>query len=139
MQNEKNSSPVAFGVRLRECRGIQRTNDLADRVGKTAQTWNGWERGRSEPEFTTLVKICQLFDVSADYMLGMSQERKPATLSAITQGANSHALATTGGVAAVCDNSGLVSHLQKQVEDLTAEKNRLLGIIEAITTQGAKL
>lgn len=136
MQNEKNSSPIAFGLRLRECRGLQRTSDLADRVGKTAQTWNGWERGRSEPEFATLVKLCQLFDVSADFLLGMSQERKPATLSAITQGANSPALATSGGTAVVA-NSGMTEHLQKQVEDLTTEKNRLLGIIEALSNKGA--
>ena len=130
MQNEKNTSPIAFGLRLRECRGIQRTGDLAERVGKTAQTWNGWERGRSEPEFATLVKLCQLFDVSADFLLGVSPDRKPPTLSAITKGANSPALATSGGSATVCADSALVAHLQKQVEDLTAEKNRLLGIIE---------
>ena len=137
--DEKDTNPIAFGLRLRECRGIQRTTDLAGRVGKTAQTWNGWERGRSEPEFATLVKICQLFDVSADYMLGMSQERKPATLSAVTQGSSSPAMVATGGgvAASICDNAELVAHLCKQVEDLTAEKNRLLGIIEVIA-KGAK-
>lgn len=133
MQNEKNSTPIAFGMRLRECRGLQRTNDLAAQVGKTSQTWNGWERGRSEPEFATLVKLCQLFDVSADYMLGMSPDKKPAQLSAVTKGANSPALATSGGSATVCSDAALVTHLQRQVEDLTAEKNRLLGVVEALT------
>lgn len=133
MQNEKSTSPVAFGVRLRECRGIQRTNDLAARVGKTAQTWNGWERGRSEPDFATFVGLCQLFDVSADYLLGMSADRKPAMLSAITKGANSPALATSGG-SAVVEDAALTAHLQKQVDDLTAERNRLLGIIEALSS-----
>ncbi len=133
MQNEKSTCPVAFGTRLRECRGIQRTNDLAARVGKTAQTWNGWERGRSEPDFATFVGLCQLFDVSADYLLGLSADRKPATLSAITKGANSPALATSGGSAVVGDPA-LTAHLMKQVDDLTAEKNRLLGIIETLST-----
>ena len=130
MQNEKKTSPITFGLRLRECRGIQRTVDLAERLGKTAQTWNGWERRRSEPEFATLVKLCQLFDVSSDFLLGMSPDRKPPTHSAITKGANSPTFATSGETATICTDSTFVAHLRKQVEDLTAEKNRLLGIIE---------
>ena len=136
MQNEKNTVPLAFGVRLRECRGMNKTIDIAPKIGKSQQTWNGWERGRTEPDFATLVRLCQLFDVSADYLLGMSQDKKPATLSAVTKGANSPALATSGGSAVVSGDSALTAHLAKQVDDLTAEKNRLLGIIERLS--GAK-
>ena len=123
MQNEKNTVPLAFGVRLRECRGMNKTIDIAPKIGKSQQTWNGWERGRTEPDFATLV-------------LGMSQDKKPATLSAVTKGANSPALATSGGSAVVSGDSALTAHLAKQVDDLTAEKNRLLGIIERLS--GAK-
>ena len=134
MQNEKSTVPMAFGVRLRECRGIVKTQDMADKVGISYQTWSGWERGRTEPSFGTLVKLCQLFDVSADYLLGLSQEKKPATLSAVTKGANSPALATSGGSASVGGDLALTAHLSKQVDDLTAEKNRLLGIIETLSS-----
>lgn len=136
MQNENNSAPMVFGVRLRELRGIEKTLDLANKIGISYQTWNGWERGRTEPNFATLVMLCQLFDVSADYLLGLSQDKKPATLSAVTKGANSPALATSGGSAYVGGDSALAAHLAKQVDDLTAEKNRLLGIIERLS--GAK-
>lgn len=129
-------SYLAFGRRLRECRGLCKTVDVAPKIGKTQQTWNGWERGRTQPDFATLVKICQLFDVSSDYLLGLSQDKKPATLSAVTKGANSPALATSGGSAYVGGDSALAAHLAKQVDDLTAEKNRLLGIIERLS--GAK-
>ena len=131
------SKPLSiFGVRLRECRGLRKTIELAPKVGKTQQTWNGWERGRTEPDFATLVRLCQLFDVSADYLLGLSQDKKPTMLSAVTKGANSPALATSGGSASVGGDLALTAHLSKQVDDLTAEKNRLLGIIERLS--GAK-
>lgn len=143
MQDEKNTPLVfrsnalrIFGIRLRECRGLHKTIDMAPKVGKTQQTWNGWERARTEPDFQTLVRLCKLFDVSADYLLGLSDDKRPATLSAVTRGANSPALATSGGSASVGGDSALAAHLAKQVDDLTAEKNRLLGIIERLS--GAK-
>lgn len=134
MQNENDSATSVFGLRLRELRGIGKTLELAQKIGISYQTWNGWERGRTEPNFNTLVMLCRLFDVSADYFLGLSQDKKPATLSAVTQGANSPALATSGGSAVVSGDSALTAHLAKQVEDLTAEKNRLLGIVETLSS-----
>lgn len=33
-----------------------------------------WEKGRSEPNFETLIKIADFFDVSADYLLGREDD-----------------------------------------------------------------
>ena len=30
-----------------------------------------WEQGRTEPDIKTIVKLCKIFDVSADYLLGL--------------------------------------------------------------------
>ena len=141
MQNEKTSPAAAFGERLRECRGTRRTIDLAPHVGKTQQTWNGWERGRTEPDLATLAELCRLFDVSADWLIGLSPVRRRASESgsaAVTAGANSPAIATNGGSASmqIGADAALSAHLMKQVEDLTAEKNRLLALVETLAAGG---
>lgn len=138
MQEVKNTSPIAFGVRLRDCRGIGKTTEYAERVGVSQQTWNGWERSRSEPSFTTLVKLCHLFNVSADYLLGISSEKHPSSVSARSTGANSPACAAGGGSTAIVaggENAALVEHLKGEITELNAEKSRLYGIIERLTTQ----
>lgn len=33
-----------------------------------------WEQGRTEPDVASIKKLCRIFDVSADYLLGL-QER----------------------------------------------------------------
>ena len=33
-----------------------------------------WERGRSQPDLTSLCKLACFFDVSADYLLGLEDE-----------------------------------------------------------------
>ena len=39
-----------------------------------------WECGRSQPDFETLVCIAELFEVSADYLLGLEDESGAKTL-----------------------------------------------------------
>ena len=141
MQEAKNTSPIAFGVRLRDCRGIAKTSDNASRIGVSQQTWNGWERSRSEPSFATLVKLCHLFNVSADYLLGISNERHPSAVSANSAGANSPACAAGGGSTAIIaggDNAALVEHLTREVAELNEEKSRLYNIIEQLSKGGAR-
>ncbi len=54
---------------LRIERGL-RLKDVADAVGVTLRAvWN-YEAGMREPSLATLIKLCDLFQVSADYLLG---------------------------------------------------------------------
>lgn len=53
---------------------------LGQLVGVGRTTVAMWEGGRSEPDNTTLIKLAEIFDVSADYLLGRTdQKEKPPT------------------------------------------------------------
>lgn len=54
---------------LREARGWSKTY-TAKRIGvSTMQTYANWEYGRTEPDFATVNKLADLFEVSTDYLL----------------------------------------------------------------------
>lgn len=64
----------AFSARLHSLRarhGISQAV-LADGLHYTRETISLWERGRKLPSFDALIGICQYFDVSADWLLGIS-------------------------------------------------------------------
>ena len=65
---------ASFGERLtslRESRGMTQ-DDLADELGITKQAVSHYERGRRRPDFEILSAICDLFNVSMDFLLGKS-------------------------------------------------------------------
>lgn len=49
---------------------------IAEVTGKTRQTVSQYVNGISEPGYDTLVKIADFFDVSVDYMLGRTKDRR---------------------------------------------------------------
>ena len=55
--------------------------DVAQRLGIDRTTYAKYESGASEPNHETLLKLSELFDVSADYLLGreMSRNVSPAS------------------------------------------------------------
>ena len=78
-----------IGERLAEVRkdhgDTQKT--LAEKMNVVVHTISSWEQGKSEPSHELLVRICNLYHVSADYLLGLSntdpayENRKAAALS----------------------------------------------------------
>jgi len=52
--------------------------DLVEELNLTQQTISSYESNKREPDSETLQKIAQYFDVSVDYLLGISKERTPA-------------------------------------------------------------
>ncbi len=79
-----------IGERLAELRNDHgdTQQSLGDRLNVTKFTISNWEQGKSEPSHEFLVKICRLYNVSADYLLGISdvdpayvQRRRGGTLS----------------------------------------------------------
>ena len=48
--------------------------DLAKLLGVATSTISNWEQNKSEPSFEMLCKICNLYDVTADYMLGRTRD-----------------------------------------------------------------
>lgn len=70
-------------LRLKELRTQRHMlqKDVAQRLGIDRTTYAKYESGASEPNHETLLKLAELFDVSADYLLGreMSQNVSPAS------------------------------------------------------------
>lgn len=62
-----------FRIRFKEMReraGYSSQQSFADAFGIAQSTVGGWEAGRREPTFDTLVKIADFFGCSTDYLLG---------------------------------------------------------------------
>ena len=67
---------VMFKERLKELRkmnGITQ-KELAEHLGFTHVAVVKWENGQREPDFSTIVKLSQFFNVSTDYLLGKSDD-----------------------------------------------------------------
>lgn len=63
-----------IGERLAEIRKDHNDTqkDLAEKMNVVVHTVSSWEQEKSEPNHEMLVKICRLYGVSADYLLGLS-------------------------------------------------------------------
>lgn len=68
-----------FQIRFRElCYQSGKTQDaLADLFGVSRPTLAGWLIGKSTPSINALIRIAQHFNVSADYLLGLSDIASP--------------------------------------------------------------
>lgn len=55
-------------LNMRKARGWSQ-EELADRVGVTRQAVSRWESGSAKPDADKIIDVCDLFGVSADYLL----------------------------------------------------------------------
>ena len=65
-----------FNEKLKELR-IEKSmsqKDVAKNLGVSATCYAGYEQGYRQPDLKMLTKICLLFDVSSDYLLGLSED-----------------------------------------------------------------
>lgn len=74
-----------FGSRLSVCRQNKNMTqeEMAGRLGITAQALSKWERGISLPDITMVADISRLLEVSTDYLLGVETpvvEKKEGTV-----------------------------------------------------------
>jgi len=63
-----------FAQKLKELR-IEKNvkqQDLANILGISARAVSFYENGERECDFDTLIKICKYFNVTTDYILGLS-------------------------------------------------------------------
>lgn len=65
---------IEFSKRLKELRldGGFTQQSIADELGIKQQSYARYELGNGEPSLQTLVKIAEIFDVSTDYLLGIT-------------------------------------------------------------------
>jgi transcriptional regulator with XRE-family HTH domain len=69
---------MPFPVALRTLMGEKSTTqeNIAKVTGKTRQTVSQYVNGISEPSYETLIKIADFFNVSVDYLLGRTKDRR---------------------------------------------------------------
>ena len=67
----------SFGERLKELRGDLSQDDFALKIGTKQTTLSNWERGFREPNFSGLALIATSCGVSADWLLGLTDDRAP--------------------------------------------------------------
>lgn len=71
-----------FSQRLRKLRGDANQTSFAEKLGLKQAVYSHYETNRREPDLNTLCKIAKILGVSADYLLGLSDEDgvyQPAT------------------------------------------------------------
>ena len=67
-----------FGLRLRTLR-IEKhltQKQLADKIGVGKATISGYEKCSGYPSVTVLIQLCRYFNVSADFLLGLSDNNE---------------------------------------------------------------
>ena len=66
-----------FGDKLKDLRtGRKMTQDaLAKRLGIVRATISAYESSALYPSVEVLIKLCQIFDVSADFLLDLTQDK----------------------------------------------------------------
>lgn len=109
--NEKYQSP--FASRLRELMDTNKmTQDtLAQKIGKTRQTVSQYANGDSEPGYSTLVKIAEIFNTTTDYLLGVTNAKSIST-----------------DERTIIDKIGLSSQSIHLLEELSVENSATWGI-----------
>ncbi len=65
-----------FYERIKELRNSLGINqvEFGKKLGVTKQCISNWENGNIQPSIDMLIKICNAFSISSDYLLGLSSE-----------------------------------------------------------------
>lgn len=66
-------------VQLRKSTNLLQT-DMAKKIGVARATYGAYEQGTRQPDFETLQRIAQFFEVSTDFLLGNSVDSKQTIL-----------------------------------------------------------
>ncbi len=61
--------------RLRKENGFTQ-KQIAERIGLAVSAVSSYESGARYPSYEVLIKLARIYHVSADYLLGMTDERK---------------------------------------------------------------
>lgn len=65
-----------YGNRIREARlakGYTQT-EAAQQIGVIQQAWQRLEGGKLDPRMSTIAKVCELLNVSADWIMGLDDQ-----------------------------------------------------------------
>lgn len=85
-------SDNVFSTRLRELRKEYKLpqKHVANSIEVAQPTYALYESGKREPGVETLIKIARFFDVTSDYLLGLSETRTHIEPKGIELSTNTH-------------------------------------------------
>lgn len=65
--------------RLRELRKENKytQEEMAKKLGVTTSTYGFYEQGRIVPDTLKILELANMFNVTTDYLLGLSEDKKP--------------------------------------------------------------
>lgn len=66
-----------FSDRLKELRGKRTLQEVSDAIGITRVAMGYYEKGERKPDIEILYKIADFYQVSADYLIGLSDVASP--------------------------------------------------------------
>lgn len=71
-----------FGKRIKQLRKQHRLtqSELGEMVGLTQQSITAWETGRTYPDVYTLIRLAVLYEVSVDWLLGLTETAEPSPM-----------------------------------------------------------
>jgi DNA-binding XRE family transcriptional regulator len=72
--DKMDSLKIQVGIRLKESRLIKNMTQeqVAKKLNMTQQQYSRFENGKFELNYEQLVFLCKLYDISADYLLGLA-------------------------------------------------------------------
>lgn len=59
----------------------KRQEDIAKVIGITRPAYTAYEKGKRSPDYDTLIKLAAYYNVTTDYLLGISDERDEKILN----------------------------------------------------------
>ena len=73
---------MLFAQRLKELRKEKKLTqaELSKKLEHGYMAVANYESGRKEPSLADLITICRILDVSSDYLIGISDVRKPCAI-----------------------------------------------------------
>ena len=51
--------------------------EVAEKIGMKREQYRRYETGQNEVKASFIIKICELYNVSADYLLGITNKKTP--------------------------------------------------------------
>lgn len=109
-------------------------------LGFTEATVSNWRLGKKTPSADNVAEIARFLGVSADYLLGLSDEDRPgAAPSASASGDNAVALSAGRDAINGADSAGEVARLRERNAELEAQIARMADAVTQLSLRVAAL
>lgn len=113
-----------FSDRLKSARGEQSQSAAAAALGLSPMRLSNYESGKREPDLATLKRIVENYGVSADWLIGVTDnpsiDRGGVTNTATAKGAGAQAAA---GGSIQSANEKLLRDIMRRIESLERRQN----------------